>query len=652
LIPGQWKRIGSRWSWVNEKAFLDKFDTREIMRMMTLLNFSGKARWGLRWKISFAAFSVFFLCLGWFPVFAQNITLEADVSARRVALDDYIRLTLTATGIQTLEPVDLPDIQGFDSRFIGPASRVSIINGQRSSSYALLYDLYPQRTGTFTIPSLTLTIQGRVYQTDPMQIEVVSPSAPQQAQQPGQGQSPPVESLEDKIFLMIASPYTDVYLNQKIPVIARIYVSGLSVRDVEYPQIEHAGFLVDAFENPRQFEDVLDGVRYSVVEFRTAVYPLRTGELLLGPARGGCSILTRNTSRTDRSGMPSFFDADVFSGFFDTYTSRPVILESRPLTFNVRPLPEDGRPEGFSGAVGKFSFDMTVSPLKVRVGDPVTVRMTVSGTGSLRTVEMPAFESDNDFRVYAPVIREENGVKVLEQVLIPQREDITDVPAVKFTFFDVDEKRYRTVVHGPTSLEVDPVERGTEFRVMGPGADGVVTRRDDVGRDIAFIKSKPGDLRFRGHGVFASMRFLAGLLVILALWIGGILFYQFTLRLKTDEKFARRLQAPAYARRGLKNMKACLDREDKEGFYNEAFKAMERYFAHKFHLAPGAVTLSVICQELDRKGGGNNGIGIKIRAVFEECEAARYAAAGFSREQMARTYQHAREIIDWFERKF
>jgi hypothetical protein len=581
---------------------------------------------------------------------AQDITVQAEVNTRTVALDSYIRLTITVTGVQTVDPVDLPDIEGFQSRFIGPSSRVSIVNGQYSSSYAFLYDLYPEKTGTFTIPSLTLSIRGNDYQTKAVTVEVVPASGRPPVNQDKEDSGQTAESLKDRLFLIMASPHHEVFLNQKVPLVIRLYIAGLSVRDVEYPEVEHAGFFMDAFEEPRQFEEVLNGIRFMVVEFRTHIYPSRSGELVIGPAKGKCNILMKSAARSRQAGSFGLFDDDFFSGFFDSYTSRPAVMESEKLTFTVYPLPDEDKPEWFSGAVGKFSFNMNVSPKTVKVGDPVTVRMTVEGTGSLRTFELPRFQSNADFRAYDPVVKEENGIKMLEQVLIPQRVSAKVVPEVSFSFFDVDEKAYRTISWGPVDLEVEPVEQGKEFRVVGLGEGGIV-RQDDIGRDISFIKTDVGRLQSFGYAAYRSFGFIIWLAVISVAWLGGVLFYHFTYRLKTDERFAKRLQAPLYARKGLKSMKMSLDKNNAEEFYNELFKTLERYFSHKFHWSPGAVTVSAIQQELDRHEG-NQEIVSKVKVVFDECEASRYASAGFSHDHMMQTYETAREIIDWFERKF
>ena len=84
----------------------------------------------------------------------------------------------------------------------------------------------------------------------------------------------------------------------------------------------------------------------------------------------------------------------------------------------------------FSGGVGNFSFEMSVNPHEVKVGDPITIKMNATGTGSLDVVELPSFSDSEDFKVYEPKVQETRKSKKLEQVLIPLHEGVKELPEV------------------------------------------------------------------------------------------------------------------------------------------------------------------------------------------------------------------------------
>jgi len=104
---------------------------------------------------------------------------------------------------------------------------------------------------------------------------------------------------------------------------------------------------------------------------------------------------------------------------------------------NVLPLPLEERPVEFSGAVGQFDYNVSVSPNKIKVGDPITLRMTVIGKGNLAAIDMPKIPLDAEFKLYDPQIFEKDNIKKSEQVLIPKHENISEVPALQFSYFDL-----------------------------------------------------------------------------------------------------------------------------------------------------------------------------------------------------------------------
>lgn len=604
-----------------------------------------------RFLNSLCRISVFLvpLCLGALvtasAVSAQDVTFEADVSASTVTLGTYVRLTLTATGVQGMDPVELPEIDGFDAEYLGPSSRVSIVNGKYSSSYAMLYNLYPKKTGQFGIPPIKAVIDGKEYSTDSINIKVVDQKS---AGSSGKADSSEGLSLNERLFAVLEPDRQQAYVNGEIPVVIKLYISGVPVKNVEMPKMEHNGFLVGELKEPEQYERLINGTRYNVVEFQTSVYPMKTGELSLGPVSIQCNVVFQDASGDNR--RRGFFDDDLFGSFFNTYTERPVKVKAEANTITVKPLPQEGRPDSFSGAVGSFSFNMEASPQHVKVGDPVTLRMKVKGRGSLDTFDLKGFESSKDFKAYDPEIRKEDNAKILEQVLIPQHEKVTQIPEVHFSFFDDRQEQYRTISLGPVALQVDPVAKGEEFSVVGmkDHAAKMLVREDKLGHGINFIHSRLGHI---GAKTGRSSVFFVVVVFVLLGWVSGVLYYQFLYRLRTDVRFAKRLKAPQYARQGLKTAKELLEKNDASGFYDAIFTTLQKYFEHKCHMAPGTVSSSAVYEELKRRGKHEK-ISGKLRQVFDECEAARYASVGFGQEEMARSYQVAEEVIDWFERKF
>jgi len=577
--------------------------------------------------------------------FAQDVRIEAEMSSRKVALGSTVQLTITIHGDNNVAPVQLPEIEGFDVQYVGPSTRVSIINGQHSTSKTFMYSLFPLREGRFKIPSMNVEVSGKIYTVEPITVEVVG-SLDQSKPVP---ENQPV-SLKDKIFVTLQIPKQEVYLNERLPVKVLLFISGLNARDIQYPQMDNVGFSIDDYEKPQQYNQVANGTRYNVVEFNTVIYPTRTGELDLGPAKVEANILVQSSGRSsslDRQG--GLFDDDFFNSFFDRHEKRSIALESEKVTINALPLPQEGKPNNFSGAVGQFDFNVSVSPTDVKEGDPITLRMTILGKGSSAAIQVPSLPSGANFKLYDPQVFEKNNIKKVEQVIIPQSDQIEEVPAISFSYFDPQLKKYRTIARGPFPITVTKLEKDEEFKVVGLEGEVRPVAPETLGQDIVFIKNRPGRLRIAGKHVYNGVLFYMVILLAAALWLAAWMHYERTHRMRTDIVYARRLQAPRKAKHGLAQAKKLIAAGKKEEFYDTIFKTIQQYLGNKLHLSSGAVTFETVQIRLSSKNIEQKVID-DIKLSFEECDMIRYAAADINQENMETSYRSLAQIIDYLER--
>jgi hypothetical protein len=322
--------------------------------------------------------------------FAKEINFEASIDKKKASLGSSITLNLSFHGVQDVSAPELPDIDGFDWRYLGPSTRMSIINGQISSSVTHMYTLVPLKVGTFEIPSFSIEYKGETYTSLPIQIEIVhGPVArPQDAQQGSPKED--IQDLKDRIFLIMQVDKNRAYVNEVIPLTIKLYINNLAIRDIQYPEFAHEGFSIDKFSEPRQYRETMGGAVHDVIEFNTNIFGMRTGELKLGPAELKCNLIVKKQSRRKRSPFlfdDDFFGSDIFDDFFGRYETYPLNLKSVDMPITIMALPEQGRPDGFSGALGDYNFYLEADPKEVKVGDPITLKMT--GQQDIQTGDNP-----------------------------------------------------------------------------------------------------------------------------------------------------------------------------------------------------------------------------------------------------------------------
>ncbi len=584
------------------------------------------------------------------PMFAlaDDISFEASVSSNKVSINEALQLVLTvANAKDNVDPVSLPNIDGVDARYVGPSTSYSWINGVSHSERSFTYNLYPKKTGQLKIPSINATINGKDYATKPIDIEVVSGDAANaggasQADERRQAE----ESLKDKIFMRMSLPTQEPFINQQLPVKIKLYVRDIPMRDIQMPKLEQDGFMMDAFIAPLQSTETINGLQYETVEFKVYIYPTRTGEVVVAPARVEGNLIYKG-SNSRRVGA---FSDDFFNSFFDNLTARPVSVTSNNLKLDVQPLP-DGKPVHFSGAVGQFDFTATVSPTEVKAGDPITLRMKITGQGNLKGVRTPVF-TDVHFKDYDPLVKDIDGGKTVEQVIIPTDETVEAVGPVHFSYFDDLSKEYKTITQGPFQIKVTKPTEGQEFKAVGFAQlnDKPTLAPSPLEQPVNFWKELFNKAKQEALKLLHQLMFWVSL-ISLVLMITAWKFWQaYRNRLATDAAFARRIKAFKGAREGIAQAKDALAKQDVKGFYAAVQKTTNNYFADKMHRGLGAV--SIVDIEIFLKTKSIDGeILSSLTTILSFCEAVRFGGVNADPSRMQADFDKLQSLLASVEKK-
>ena len=153
--------------------------------------------------------------------FGDDISVSASVDRKLVPIGSAIRLTVSINGTQSAAQPELPDIQGFQARYVGPSTQVSFVNGQMSASVSHTYSLVALKVGKYTISPISVTYQRKKYQTAPIDVEVVKG-----ATTPNRGGGEEALELNDYIYLTLTADKEKVYLNEGLPITITLFPTG------------------------------------------------------------------------------------------------------------------------------------------------------------------------------------------------------------------------------------------------------------------------------------------------------------------------------------------------------------------------------------------------------------------------------------------
>jgi hypothetical protein len=586
------------------------------------------------------------------PCFAKELNFEATVNSNKISLGSSLQLALSFGNVQNMQAPELPAIDGFQSRYLGPSTMMSIVNGKVSGSITHNYVLLPTKTGIFKLGPFKFEHNGDKYTSNQLNVEVLQGQV-QNSAQPISQPEPGINDLNERVFITMQAKKDKAYLNETIPLTVKLYVNRLGIRDIQYPEFDHEGFSTGAFDKPNQYQETRNGVNFDVIEFNTSIFGLRPGEFKLGPAHLKCSLIVQKQARRrSPSAFDNSFDAGIFDDFFGRFETYPLDLKSDGITFNILPLPGENKPLNFSGALGNFDLEVTAAPLEVKLGDPITLKMAVSGDGNFSTVVVPRLKSENGFKVYEPQIKQEAGKKLFEQIIMPMSIEIKEIPDISFDFFDIQAGQYKTITRGPFPITILKPEKEEETKVVENKqvAPAATVNEEKLGRDIIYIKDNLGRLKKGNEYLYKNKIFLLFQVIPFLLYLVILMIYAKKKRLETDVKYARGLLAPRKARIGIRQAKKYLDKTEAGKFYDTLFTTIQEYLGDKFHLSSKGITISVIDEHLHKEGAPEEVLA-RLRDIFRECDMVRYASSQLTRENMQDSLEKLEEVIDYFQRR-
>ncbi|MFA6111118.1 MAG: BatD family protein [Candidatus Latescibacterota bacterium] len=580
------------------------------------------------------------------PALAE-IEFVASVDRTSTGQAEPIRLALTMRSSENITGLQAPELALGDFHVEGPArsTRVEMVNFSTAYTVDWIYTLYPLKPGRFTVGPARLRYGGKVYQTKPLAVEVVA-GAPSRAVAPSQNAAPEGQAAGDFLFLRARADRRSAYVGQQVTIsydlLYRVPLENVGFREIP----SFSGFWAKELFVAQQLaprREEVRGVLYNAAPLRQmALFPTSAGRHRVDPLAIACDVPQRATGGA--SSMRRLLDDPFFGG-----ATRTVLLRSEPVEIEVTPLPDAGRPTEFTGAVGTFALSVQAQPTEVAVGDPVTLRMEISGQGNLDAVKPPVVAAPG-FKVYDPKLAEEpqvtgsrvGGRRTWEYILIPDRGGLLSIPPLRFAHFDPERGQYRRSESPATAI-----------RVRGSGApagpDFAVGRTDvePVGQDIRHIKADATELDRPSAFHRSPLYWL--LLAAMPGALGGLVVQRrHHQRLQGDVAYARRRRARGRAGRRLKEAGELLDAGRGPEFHAEVQRAVLAFLADKLNLPEARLTPDLAAEALVDRGVAPE-VADRLRELLVQCEFIRFAPASVSSTEMEDVLDRAGRLIGELE---
>ncbi len=561
-----------------------------------------------------------------------QVEFTAKVSKKKLGLNERLRIDFEMN--QDGDNFEPPSFEGF--RVLGGPNQSisnSWINGKRSYSKTYSFFLAPLKKGVATIGQAAIEVDGERYKSLPVEVVVT-----EAVEIPKDGNNADYLASEN-VHLVAEVSNTNPYLNEAITVVYKLYVSNqVSItsnwREIDSPK--YADFWSQNLDQKGQlqiYEGQYRGEDYRYVVLRTAVlYPQKTGELSIEPLTLDVPIDVRSNRR------------DFFGRFMTTRVNKTISAGRR--TINVKPLPLENRPEDFTGAVGFFDFDSSISRSELDAQESLEYSVTVRGEGNLKLFELPKPQFPNAFEVYEPARNDKISTRTsgmrgsVSEVytLVPQNQGTYPLPPLSFSYFDPNLERYITKTTQDHIVSV----------INGPAQESALQNNERADTNLVVVDTDrfsyiklQSDWLARNpapwFGTWAYWRWVLGLLIFLPLWfvLSAIRNRYLGDTASRDLRKRKRLIAQY-----LSQAKA--EQQNPTAFYAALERSLHLFLKAQLKLETSGLSKENIRALMTQRTLTQDAID-RLIGLIERCERARYAPT--TAVDVQNDYNEAQEVI-------
>ena len=562
---------------------------------------------------------------------AQEISVQAGVDRRSVDVGDPFRYQIAVSGTDQVTPPDLGSLRGFTVRPLaaGPnnSESVTVINGNTTREvrrgYVMTYQLTANRAGTLTIPALTVVAGGVQRYTPEIAVQVNEPRT------------------ADGYRLHLALDQRQVWVGQPV-VLTTTWMWDPRLgperfHQLSFPLFDGAPDTGVSYEHRRPATTVDDPVRLQVSgqevvwqrgeagvdgdSFRTLSFTTT-----LVPQRAGAIAIDQATLVFE--GIAGFRNTrDVFGRAQRQPVMQRFVLPSNELTLQVKPLPEAGRPGAFSGLVGTFAISAEAEPREVKVGDPIDLTVTISGSGDLRRLpplDLSRVDGFEAFRVSAAAAAPATFNRAtIRRTVRALSHDTTAIPPVRIVVFDAADERYVELASEAIPLRVLPTRQVTMLDVEGGGeaavpSAAVASREEGIAHNYTGALLL-GEQRFDAAAFAATPGGLAALLAAPLLLTG----------LSAWTAVGRRRRHSGSRGTALNRLRRALEAGAGPPHADPAQQhhVLRTYLAERFTAGRPVHGFADVADHLREHGISELHVD-QLRALFAGLEASRYGGAG------------------------
>ena len=271
--------------------------------------------------------------------------VNISVNKKTLYSGQELIITLSAEG----ENIKFPNIQEIEGNTIigtSTSDNISIINGKMKETITKSYILYPKKS--FTIPSFDVYINGKIYKTKPIKIQVLTP-----------------KQTKGDFELDINISKNNLYLGEN----AILKLTFIKKADAESIQIQRP-YIKNFFLKEINSTEITKN-KQDIIHYNFLIIPQKSGKYKVGPLIAKIGKLVK--INTDN--------------FIKIASLKYQNIYSNKLNINVKPIPKNS-------IFGDFNISIK-SKNEIKANEPNNVTLKISGCGDFYSIEPFNLNIDN-----------------------------------------------------------------------------------------------------------------------------------------------------------------------------------------------------------------------------------------------------------------
>ncbi len=589
---------------------------------------------------------------------AADVSVKAEINSTEFSIDQSALLKITVSGARSAKP-EMPEADGLRFTYQGQQSQTQWINGKTSSSISFSFMIQADKEGKHTIKPVKVTVDGKVYTTKAVPCTVLPPRAPnvvskgRLSTQPQKHNAPSARLRSgeaDKIGYMRVFPEKEkIYPGQLVFFTIKAYFrQGLRVTLKSSPRFVGENFMLQSLDDkPQQSEELVNGNPYISLTWKGALSAVKEGTFPLEVEMDAELLVRTQRQRQNNPFGSPFLNDPFFDDFFGQYSRREVKVASPDKSITVMDLPMAGRPNDFQGGIGTFSLAVAASPVDGKVGDPITLKMIISGTGNFDTVQAPQLTNNNDWKTYSATENFEkhkpgSGKKTFEQAIVPTSPALKTIPSVQFSYFDPDAGEYVSLTSDPIKMQLkNPLGVPTaadkhDVTEQQPTTPSPPAKPNT--KNLAPLHTDPGRLVHAIGPLYKKSWFILFMTAAFLCLTTALLLNLRRKRLQADPTILLHKQVNRQLSNHYQEMEKAISSQDQNSFFNHCRAAIQKRLGEIWGQEPRAITLSDLQQRLPADA--------PLLDIFTRMEHGAYSGERLDQTTLEKMLQTTRNELD------